>query len=105
MDWNPRLLSDTRTAAASSSTRLQVHDGSVFTQADMLVPWESATKPSAVAAPCASGDAPTDAPLLRYYHLFVEGELDALVAQVSDCRLLNSFHEQGNWFVEFERTA
>ncbi|KAI6239630.1 Alkylated DNA repair protein alkB-like protein 8 [Aphelenchoides fujianensis] len=30
-------------------------------------------------------------------------EMDAIVGRLDGCRLLNSFHEQGNWFVEFEK--
>lgn len=56
----------------------------------MLVPWDSSKKQDGQQ-------------FLRYYHLFVEGEMEGLVEQLEDCKLLQSFHEQGNWFVEFEK--
>jgi len=70
--------------------KLQVHDGKFFTQQDMLVPWDSEEKTA-------------EKQVLRYYHLFVEGEMERLVAQVENCRVIRSFYEQGNWFVEIER--
>ncbi|CAD5221705.1 unnamed protein product [Bursaphelenchus okinawaensis] len=79
--------------AENPTNRLVVHDGTIFTQQDMLVPWESNKKSQ------------EEAQFLRYYHLFVEGEMDELVKKVDGTRLVTSFYEQGNWFVEFERTS
>lgn len=41
----------------------------------------------------------------RYYHLFEEGELDALVACLPGVRLVDSFYDKDNWCVVFERVA
>ena len=38
----------------------------------------------------------------RYYHLFDEGELDALVARVPGTEILDSFWDKNNWCVIFE---
>jgi alkylated DNA repair protein alkB family protein 8 len=39
----------------------------------------------------------------RYYHLFEEGELDALVAQLPGATLVESFYDKDNWCCVFER--
>lgn len=74
--------------SVKADNKLRVHDGAIFQQQDMLVPWDSSNK---------------EAQYLRYYHLFVEGEMEALVKQLDNCKLTKSFHEQGNWFVEFQK--
>lgn len=56
----------------------------------MLVPWDSSKK--------FGGQQ-----FLRYYHLFVEGEMDQIVEKLEGCKKIQSFHEQGNWFIEFEK--
>ncbi|CAD5228757.1 unnamed protein product [Bursaphelenchus xylophilus] len=79
------------TPAPPQTHRLTVHDGTIFTQQDMLVPWESNKK---------SMDG---SQFLRYYHLFAEGEMENLVGKLDNAKLIRSFYEQGNWFVEFEK--
>jgi alkylated DNA repair protein alkB family protein 8 len=39
----------------------------------------------------------------RYYHLFDEGELDALVRQMSGAAIVNSFYDKSNWCVIFQK--
>uniref|UniRef100_A0A7S3EF57 Fe2OG dioxygenase domain-containing protein n=1 Tax=Rhodosorus marinus TaxID=101924 RepID=A0A7S3EF57_9RHOD len=41
----------------------------------------------------------------RYYHLFQEGELEALVNSVPGARAVDSFFDKSNWCVIFEATA
>lgn len=41
----------------------------------------------------------------RYYHLFGEGELEALVARVPGARLCYAKYDASNWVVVFERCA
>ncbi|VDK53768.1 unnamed protein product [Anisakis simplex] len=72
-----------------SHGRLRVHEGQDFTQQDMLVPWQNA-----------DGER-----FLRYYHLFVAGELEELCAKVKNCDVERSLYEQGNWFVFLKKTA
>lgn len=78
------------------NAHLPVHlPGTEFLATDMLVSWKKKShKP-------ADSDAILDCttPLLRYYHLFTKGELEALVKQVPCLRVENSFYEQGNWAV------
>jgi alkylated DNA repair protein alkB homolog 8 len=35
----------------------------------------------------------------RYYHMFEEGELELLCAQVADACIEKSYYDQGNWCV------
>jgi hypothetical protein len=83
-------LDEEPTETLEAGDRLLVHDGTVFRQQDMLVPWDSRKKQDG-------------AQFLRYYHLFVENEMQGLVEQLENCKLIDSFCEQGNWFVEFEK--
>lgn len=41
----------------------------------------------------------------RYYHLFQQGELEQLCAQISGVRVQSSYHDQGNWCLILEKTA
>lgn len=41
----------------------------------------------------------------RYYHVFAQGELDALVQQLPGVALVDSFYDHSNWCVAFERTV
>ncbi|KJH49056.1 methyltransferase domain protein [Dictyocaulus viviparus] len=66
----------------SQSNRLKVHDGKEFVQQDMLVPWQIPDK----------GDT-----YLRYYHLFMEGELEKLLRLVGCCQINSIEKEQGNY--------
>lgn len=84
------LDEDVNELASKTNEKLIVHDGTIFQQQDLLVPWDSNKKEEGKQ-------------FLRYYHLFVEGEMDQIVGQLGDCKLIQSFHEQGNYFVEFEK--
>ncbi|KAE9554261.1 hypothetical protein FO519_002560 [Halicephalobus sp. NKZ332] len=68
---------------------LPIHDGTVFTSKDMLVPWlhRDHQQPSA----------------FRYYHLFDEGELDSIVGSISGLKVVSSEYEEGNYVVIFEK--
>lgn len=69
------------------NSSLPVHmNNTPFTQQDVLVPFKT----------------PNDGgrTQLRFYHVFIEGELERLVAGIAQCRLLRCFYEQGNWCAE-----
>lgn len=59
-----------------------------FQQRDCLVPW---TKPTEK--------------LLRYYHVFLRNELEHLLGQISQVRLISSYNDEGNWCVIFTKIA
>lgn len=79
------------------SNKLCVHDGKNFRQQDMLVPWQITTSINE-----------NQKQFLRYYHLFVAGELENIVKnELKNCKLVNNSeeYEQGNWAVIFEKIA
>ncbi|KAK2847126.1 hypothetical protein Q5P01_010125 [Channa striata] len=39
----------------------------------------------------------------RYYHVFQQGELEKLCLQMTEVKVLSSYHDQGNWCVILER--
>ena len=41
--------------------------------------------------------------LLRYYHVFEEGELEELVEKVEELVVVESYYDQGNWCSVLER--
>lgn len=41
----------------------------------------------------------------RYYHLFQQGELEQLCAQIPGVRVQSSYHDQGNWCLILEKIA
>lgn len=41
----------------------------------------------------------------RYYHLFNEGELEGLVAEVPGARLVNAYYDKSNWCVIVQRDS
>lgn len=40
---------------------------------------------------------------LRFYHVFENNELESLFNSISNTRIVESFYEQGNWCVVFEK--
>lgn len=41
----------------------------------------------------------------RYYHLFRQGELEQLCAQIPGVKVHSSYHDQGNWCLILQKTA
>ena len=99
---------------------LPVHiNGTAFKAQDMLVPWHL-KKTAGVAeqgrqecdvlmadssmAPT-SDEAKSAQILHRYYHTFVEGELQRLCELTAGVNVVHSYYDQGNWCVIIERTT
>lgn len=40
---------------------------------------------------------------LRFYHVFISGELEELFKSITNAKIIRSFYEQGNWCVIFEK--
>ncbi|KAG5442251.1 Alkylated DNA repair protein alkB 8 [Clonorchis sinensis] len=80
------------------NVRLPVHvSGTEFYATDMIVPWKSKQRKSTgTTSPNKADNCPSAIPG-RFYHLFVRGELEALIEQVPSLRLERAFYEQGNW--------
>lgn len=103
---------------AGETTDLPVHvNGTAFKAQDILVPWHlkknlqdvkprdqelMADSSTAVAADDSS-ETKNPQILHRYYHTFVNGELQRLCQKVSGVRVVNSYYDQGNWCVIFEK--
>lgn len=52
-----------------------------------------------------SGNTGCDVPVLhRYYHTFVEGELEELCRTVDGVSIVDSYYDQGNWCVILKKT-
>uniref|UniRef100_A0AC35EVJ8 Alkylated DNA repair protein alkB homolog 8 n=1 Tax=Panagrolaimus sp. PS1159 TaxID=55785 RepID=A0AC35EVJ8_9BILA len=71
-----------------NNTKLMIHDGTDFTNCDMLVPWQRSRD---------------GAQFFRYYHLFYKDELDKLVESFDDLTVIDSSYEQGNFIVIFQK--
>ena len=69
-----------------------------FKVQDMLVPWRL-KKTSASERHTAEGISRDTQTLHRFYHVFRQGELDALCAKVCGCVVTKSYYDQGNWCV------
>lgn len=72
-----------------------------FAAQDMLVPWKMRAEPD----DATKATAKPQQLFLRYYHVFEEGELEALVGRVNGAHVLRSYYDQGNWCVVFEKTS
>jgi len=106
--------------ASGVTPSLPVHiNGTAFKAQDVLVPWHL-KKSSRVAVQCdqelladSSTAAATDETsetknpqiLHRYYHTFVDGELQQLCELVAGVQVVYSYYDQGNWCVIIERTV
>lgn len=77
-------------------TALPVHENRTeFVQQDMFVPWKLKNK---------SGDTNlTDQVYHRFYHTFREGELDQMFDSVEDTSIIETYYDQGNWCIIFEK--
>ena len=86
--------------AQESWSSLPVHVNRTQLKAqDLLVPWHLRKH---------SADSPTPGTYLRYYHMFVEGELEALVNASQHgkrVKTIESYYDKGNWCVIFEKIS
>ena len=89
-------------ATPPAGKKLHVHvNRTQFKEQDMLVPWQLKS--------CKGTDSQTDtsckdgSTFHRYYHMFHEGELEALCGCVEGCVVAKSYHDQGNWCVVLEK--
>jgi len=103
--------------------RLPVHvNGTAFKAQDMLVPWHLKKASGAaeqihqehdtpmvdsnmVATSDEFSEAKNPQILHRYYHTFVDGELQRLCKLVAGVRVVNAYYDQGNWCIVVERTT
>ncbi|XP_036331330.1 alkylated DNA repair protein alkB homolog 8 [Rhagoletis pomonella] len=78
--------------------QLPVHTNRTdFMQQDVLVPWKLKTGQDAGKRNADDQQRTAQASTyLRYYHVFEAGELEAMLAQVPEVELLQSYYDQGN---------
>ncbi|KAM8975182.1 tRNA (carboxymethyluridine(34)-5-O)-methyltransferase ALKBH8 [Pelodytes ibericus] len=91
-----------------ADTTLPVHTNrTAFDSQDLLVPWH--LKPTNQTRDRTSK--PLNEELQeprslyhRYYHVFCEGELETLCGRLQNIHILQSYYDQGNWCVVFEKS-
>uniref|UniRef100_A0A3P8THT8 tRNA (carboxymethyluridine(34)-5-O)-methyltransferase n=1 Tax=Amphiprion percula TaxID=161767 RepID=A0A3P8THT8_AMPPE len=85
--------------------KLSVHTNrTAFNTQDLLVPWH--LKEGKKRGDEESGDKLESGPapvFHRYYHVFQQGELEQLCAQVNGVKVQSSYHDQGNWCVILQK--
>lgn len=94
-------------AGDATSRRIQVHTNrTAFLSQDLLVPWHlkgNRDRNKETASGCTEVAPEKTSQLFhRYYHVFQQGELEELC--VRGVKVLRSYHDQGNWCVELEKT-
>ena len=95
-------LTGIENASSSASqeplTSLPVHvNRTPFKTQDLLVPWHLRKNAT---------DSPTSSTYLRYYHVFLDGELEALIKESQHCKrvkAIENYYDKGNWCVIFEK--
>ncbi|XP_075706095.1 tRNA (carboxymethyluridine(34)-5-O)-methyltransferase ALKBH8 isoform X2 [Rhinoderma darwinii] len=92
----------------ASVASLPIHTNrTAFDSQDLLVPWH--LKANNQARNNEATNAKEENQLVpgsvyhRYYHVFREGELEALCSRVTGVTIRHSYHDQGNWCVIIEK--
>lgn len=94
---NNKPESDAPIDAATSEVKffdgLPIHTNRTqFSHSDMLVPWKRKDESSE-----------QKETFLRFYHVFEEDELLELCEKVSGIEVIETYYDQGNWCVIFEK--
>nr|CAB3221266.1 alkylated DNA repair protein alkB homolog 8-like [Phallusia mammillata] len=86
----------------SSGLSLPIHKNRTnFKQQDMLVPWK--LKKQTTEKPNDNFSNPPT--FYRYYHVFKQLELERLCFQCPHCRIVESYHDNGNWAVILQKDS
>lgn len=114
--WSDQLLNDLKDencgAKPVADFRLPVHTNRTsFHSQDLLVPWHlkggTKKKEESVDTVLVQGDSKESQELSpvfhRYYHVFCEGELEAVCRSLDCVRVQKSYYDQGNWCVILEK--
>lgn len=114
--WSDQLLKDLKDESSDAKPvadfRLPVHTNRTsFHSQDLLVPWhlKGGTKKKEenvdrVLVPGGSKESQELNPVFhRYYHVFCEGELEAVCRSLDCVRVQKSYYDQGNWCVILEK--
>lgn len=90
-----------------------------FTHQDVFVPWHSKSgpsKPQKIETPAPtdkstvvlnSEDGTAEVVYNRYYHLFVKGELEGVIAEAANggIKIVESGYDRDNWYCHFEKSS
>lgn len=81
--------------------------GKEFQKKDVFVAWRM-KQPGKEKKPTSTREEETNATktndvYLRFYHVFEQNELEKLFESIRGTRIVESFYEQGNWCVIFEK--
>lgn len=80
-------------------TKLPVHiNRTQFPQQDVFVPWHKVENNK-------NNCTNTSEVYHRYYHVFVQGELEKLLSNIVNVKILESYYDQGNWCVVIEKIS
>lgn len=114
--WSNQLLDDFKDESCGAKPvadfRLPVHTNRTsFHSQDLLVPWhlKGRTKKKkesvdTVVVPGGSKELQELSPVFhRYYHVFSEGELEAVCRSLDCVKVQKSYYDQGNWCVILEK--
>ncbi|KAL8617113.1 hypothetical protein ACOMHN_014283 [Nucella lapillus] len=97
------IVQANKTSESNHDTQvLTVHvNRTEFKEQDMLVPWQlkKARNGDQQSAGCQKGQT-----FQRFYHVFQQGELDALCSEVEACVIKRSYYDQGNWCVVLQKS-
>lgn len=75
------------------NVKLPVHTNRTqFKHKDLLVPWK-----------LKNGDENEQNTFLRFYHVFDEGELEALCQKLNNIKVVHNYYDQGNWCVILQK--
>lgn len=74
-----------------------------FEAQDMLVPWHLRRRKEGAEDERVLGA--TEEVHMRFYHVYMQGELEAELAQVEGVRVVDAFFDHQNWCAEIERVA
>lgn len=84
------------------SKKLHIHvNRTQFKEQDMLVPWQLKCKLANEDKVEAKND--NSSVFHRFYHVFRQGELEALCKKVPGCEVKTRYYDQGNWCVIVEK--
>ena len=83
----------------NSEIKLPIHmNRTPFVGQDVLVPFHAKSSVSSNQALKHEKDS-SSSPSLRYYHVFKQGELDAMFKKIPAISILQSYYDRGNWCV------
>ncbi|XP_040196180.1 alkylated DNA repair protein alkB homolog 8 isoform X2 [Rana temporaria] len=102
----PLALSSDADVNQDFNSKLPVHTNrTAFDSQDLLVPWHLKPKCQSKKSEASTGEeqlVPSSV-YHRYYHVFREGELEALCRKLQDVTVQHTYHDQGNWCIILEK--